>query len=64
MTKYQSRYVIEGHRDKLKNFMVHSMATRKLQSVGMLLAIAVTFRIDIWTADLRQAYLQALEPIC
>ena len=43
--------------------MVHSTATLQPQSVHMLLAIAAIFGLDIWTADIRQAYLQAPEPI-
>ena len=43
--------------------MVHSTATLQPQSVRLLLAIAAIFGFDIWTADIRQAYLQASEPI-
>ena len=62
-TKYKARDVIGGHRDKLKELMVHSTATLQPQSVRMCLALAAIFGFDIWTADIRQAYLQASEPI-
>lgn len=57
--KFKARFVVGGHRDKLKEFMVHSSQTLQPQSIRILLAIAVLFGFDIWTADVRQAYLQS-----
>lgn len=54
--EYKARYVVGGHRDKLKRMMVH--APRRL-----LLALAVLHGFDIWTADVRQAYLPSPEPL-
>lgn len=61
--KCKARYVIGGHRDKLKHMMVHSSTTLQPQSVRLLLALAGIFGFDLWTADIRQAYLQASEPL-
>ena len=51
--KYKARYVIGGHRDKMKDWMVHSTTTLQPQSVSFLLALAGTFGFDLWTADIR-----------
>ena len=61
--KYKARYVIGGHRDKLKDMMVHSSTTLQPQSIHLLLALAASFGFDTWTSDIHQAYLQTSEPL-
>lgn len=57
--KHKARFVIGGHRDKLKELMVHSSRTLQPQSVRLLLGLAVACRFEIWTPEVRQAYIQS-----
>ena len=61
--KFKARYVIGGHRDRMKALMVHSAATLHPQSIRRLLALAAIHGFDIWSADVRQTYLQSAEPL-
>lgn len=61
--KHKARFVVGGHRDKLKQFMVHSSQTLQPQSIRLLLALATAFGFDIWTSDVTQAYLQSSLPL-
>ena len=61
--KYKARYVVDGHRDRLKNFMVHGAQTLQSSSKRLLLAMAALLRFDIWSSDIKLAYLQSTEPL-
>lgn len=61
--KYKARYVLGEHRDRMKPWMVHSSTTLQPQSVRMLLALAAMFGFEVWTADIRPAYMRSAEPL-
>lgn len=57
--KYKARFVLGGHRDKDKNFVVHNTTNIKASSVRLIMALATILGFDVWSLDVRQAYLQS-----
>ena len=57
--KYKARFVLGGHRDKEKNLIVHNTANIKQSSIRMIMALATILGFDIWSLDVRQAYIQS-----
>ena len=53
---YKARYVIGGHCDKYKDFIVHSSTTLQPHSIRPLLALSRIFGFEIWTSDVRQIF--------
>ena len=60
--KFKTRYVIDGHRDKEKNMMVHTATTLQPQYIRIL-SLANIHDFDIWTSDSRPAYMQSSDPL-
>ena len=61
--KYKTRYVIGGHRDVLKHYLVHGVQTLQASSVPLLFALACAHGFDIWSSDVKLAYIQSTEPL-
>ncbi len=55
--RFKARYVIGGHRDKLKHYMVHGAQTLQLSSARMLLALAPAHDFDVWPSNVKLAYI-------
>ena len=58
-TRYKARFVLGGHKDKMKNFMLHSASSLSQTSVRMLLALSAILGFEVWSTDVDQAYLQS-----
>lgn len=54
----KSRYLIGGHRVRVKDLMVHSTKTTPPQSVSLLSASVAMLDFDICRSDVKQAYFQ------
>ena len=61
--KYKARYVIGGHRDVLKLYMVHGAKTLQASSARIIVALATMFGFQVWSSDVKLAYLQSTEPL-
>ena len=61
--KYKARYVMGGHRDKMKNFLVHGAQTFQPSSARLLLALSSIHGFDVWSTDVKLAYLRSSEPL-
>ena len=57
--KYKARYIIGGHRDYLKHYMVHGAQTAQPSSARLLLALAMALEFDVCPRDVKLAYLQS-----
>ncbi len=58
---YKARFVVRGHRDKLKKYLVHDISVIKQQGIKMLIGIASIFGLRLFSSDVIQSYIQSLE---
>ena len=61
--QYKARYVIGGHRDRLKHYMVHGAQTLQASFARLLLVLATAHEFKAWTSDVNLAYLQSSKPL-
>ena len=61
--KFQARYVLSYHRDRLKKMIVDFSQNLGASSTRLLLALASAFGFDGWTVDVTQAYFHSSEPL-
>lgn len=56
---HKARYVVQGHKDKEKNRLVHNSTTVRQSSTRVLTALAAVFGLRVWSHGITQAYLQS-----
>lgn len=61
MPQAKARFVCQGFRDDMKEYMVHSSPSLRQTSVKMIVSTAALMSFRIASIDFRQAYLQASE---
>ena len=55
----KARFVLGGHRDKNSRTIVHNASTLKQSSIRMLLALAAIIGFNVWSINIKQAYLRS-----
>jgi hypothetical protein len=57
----KARYVVQGHRDRDKAFLVHNSTNMRQAPTKIIMSIAAIFGLRVWTHDVTQAYTQSSE---
>ena len=60
---WKARYVVQGHKDKLKLSFVHDTSTAVQFSVKLLVGLAALFEFRLFSTDVTQAYLHSTEEL-
>ena len=61
--KPKARFVVQGHMDKDKEFMVHNTTNLRQRSVRVIVSFAAVMGHRIFSYDVKQAYLQSEEEL-
>jgi hypothetical protein len=57
----KARYVVQGHRDRDKAFLVHNYTNTRQASTKIIMCIAAVVGFRVWTHDVTQACTQSSE---
>lgn len=60
---WKARYVVEGHRDSMRQSLVHNTTVARQQSTKLVVGIAAIFGFNLFSSDITQAYLQNSEKL-
>ena len=61
--KFKARYVVGGHKDVLKHYLIHGAHTLWTQSVRLMIELTAILGFCVWSTDVKLAYLQSAEPL-
>lgn len=54
----KARFVVQGQKDKLKSSLVHNIAVARQHSTKMLVRIVTIKKVQLFSSDVNQAYIQ------
>lgn len=60
---FKARFVVQGHLDREKAFLVHASTTASQQAIRLLVSLATIFGFRLWSEDMTLAYIQGAERI-
>lgn len=60
---FRAPFVLGGHRDCEKPFIVHTSTILWHRSVRILIALAMIFGFDVWSSDVPHAHLQSAQNV-
>ena len=60
---WKARFIVQGHLDGLKNWLVHNISVIRQHAIKMLVGIAAIFGFQLFSTDVTQAYLQSAEKL-
>ena len=61
--KFKTRLMIQGHKEPYKGSVVSEAPTTLRSSIRLILTLNATFRFNIWSRDVKQAFLQSDFPL-
>ena len=61
--RWKARFVVQGHREKLKTSLVHDSPTARQNSTRLIVGLASAFGFRIFSTDVTQAYLQSADSL-
>ena len=61
--RFKARYVIGGHKDIMKDCLIHGAQAFQACSVCFFALIAGIFCFEVWSTDVKLACLQSAEPL-
>lgn len=56
---YKARFVVQGYRDKDKDFLIHEANNLQQSSIKTVIALAAFFSFLVWSRGVSQAYFQS-----
>ena len=56
--RYKARFIVQGHKDREKEFLIHTSKTIRYKNIRLILTISAAMNFEVWSQDVTQAYIQ------
>lgn len=56
-TKVKSRFIVQCHKDKERELIVHISKTVRQKNIKILISLSVIYELGAWNQDVNQAYI-------